>query len=279
MAPAPVPSGRRARRAGVGALACLALGLVAGCGGGTGAGTKLGGSPTSTASARATATTPATTSTTPATPRVTATRPPRARRPKPELARAPDPAVLARKSGLAGAGAAKTTAIAEGAPSDAEVRRELAQAMGYKGGKGASTHDLVNKALLGPDGLVTSPPSAPLAVQAIITGGNQVARLPYVYGGGHGHWEDSAYDCSGSLSFALASAGFLKTQLDSSALAHWGAPGPGKWVTIYANASHAWMVVAGIRFDTSGRTGQRGSRWQPEMRSTAGFTVRHPKGL
>lgn len=258
MAPAPVPTGRRARRTRAGALACLALAL-AGC-----------GSAARDGAATTAVTTPADRAAVP-TAKPAAPKQPRshkAKRHKP-LAQAPDPLTAGRTSG-----------IAEGAPSDAEVRRQLAQAMGYKHGATASTKSLVNTALLTPDGLVTSPPSAPIAVQAMINGANQVAHLPYVYGGGHtGHWEDSAYDCSGSVSFALAAAGFLKTQLDSTALSHWGVAGPGHWVTIYANASHAFMVVAGVRFDTSGRGSQRGSRWQGEMRSTAGFVARHPKGL
>jgi hypothetical protein len=174
--------------------------------------------------------------------------------------------------------ATATSRIAPGAPSDAEVTRELAKAMGYKSGE-ASAHTVINRAILQPDGLVSPPPSAPYTVQAIITAGNEVAHLPYVYGGGHGTWIDSAYDCSGSVSFALANAGFLTTQEDSSELAKFGKPGAGRWVTIYANAQHAYMVVAGIRFDTSGRDGPRGSRWQAAMRSNAGFTVRHPAGL
>ena len=112
---------------------------------------------------------------------------------------------------------------------------------------------------------------------------NEVARKPYVYGGGHGRfanetWIDSAYDCSGSVSFALATAGLADAPMDSGTLARWGRPGPGRWVTIYANAGHAFMTVAGLRFDTSGRR-ETGSRWQTAGRGTAGFTVRHPPGL
>src|SRR5206468_3121280 len=111
-----------------------------------------------------------------------------------------------------------------------------------------------------------------------VAAANQVARLPYVYGGGHGRggaeglWVDSAYDCSGSVSFALANAGYLDSPLDSTGLAHFGKPGRGKWVTIYANAGHAFMVVGGARFDTVGLR-QSGSRWQPAYRSISGFTV------
>jgi cell wall-associated NlpC family hydrolase len=166
------------------------------------------------------------------------------------------------------------------APTDAEVARELQQAFG---GKAGSTTDLVNAATLTGEGLATVPPSAPSRVVAIISAANQVARKPYVYGGGHGRlknevWIDTAYDCSGSVSFALASAGLIDSPMDSSALAGFGRPGRGRWVTIYANAGHAFMTVAGLRFDTSGRQ-QTGSRWQTGNRGAGGFTVRHPAGL
>jgi hypothetical protein len=120
-------------------------------------------------------------------------------------------------------------------------------------------------------------------VAAIINAANSVARKPYVYGGGHGRladetFVDSAYDCSGSVSFALAAAGLVDSPMDSSALARFGKAGRGRWVTIYANAGHAFMTVAGLRFDTSGRDAS-GSRWQADSRSVAGFTVRHPVGL
>jgi hypothetical protein len=169
------------------------------------------------------------------------------------------------------------SAPGSGAPSDAEVAAELRQA--FKGG-GA---DGVDTATLTADALATVPVTAPSPVAAIIQAGNQVAYKPYVYGGGHGGgpegvFTDSAYDCSGSVSYALASAGLVKEPMVSGALARWGAPGPGKWVTIYANGGHAFMVVAGLRFDTSGRSA-RGSRWQATARSVAGFTVRHPPGL
>ncbi|MCW3067194.1 MAG: hypothetical protein JWN32_4366, partial [Solirubrobacterales bacterium] len=202
-------------------------------------------------------------------------------KPKPKARRIPTvpaPRSRALRPRRHTAAATGTSNIAPGAPSDAEVARELARAMGYSGGK-VSPSTVRDRGILQPDGLVVPPPSAPYAVQAIVTAGNEVARLPYVYGGGHGTWIDSAYDCSGSVSFALANAGFLTTQEDSSQLARFGAPGPGRWVTIYANAGHAYMVVAGIRFDTSGRSGPRGSRWQAAMRTNAGFTVRHPPGL
>jgi hypothetical protein len=133
-------------------------------------------------------------------------------------------------------------------------------------------------AQLAPDGTAIAPASAPPAVQAIISAGNQIASKPYRYGGGHGRWNDRGYDCSGSVSFALHGAALISRAMDSSQFMRWGDSGPGQWVTIYANGGHAFMVVAGLRFDTSGRTGH-GSRWQAAPRSSRGYRVRHPDGL
>ena len=117
----------------------------------------------------------------------------------------------------------------------------------------------------------------PVRVRRIIAAGNRIADKPYKYGGGHGQWNDSGYDCSGSVSYALHGAGLLSTALDSSGFMRWGAPGQGRWVTIYANPGHVYMVVNGRRFDTTGRY-ENGTRWQSEGRSSAGY-VRHPPGL
>ena len=167
------------------------------------------------------------------------------------------------------------------APTDAQVARELKEAFGGSGG--GRPADLVHTAGLTGQGLATVPPAAPAKVAAIIAAANQVASKPYVYGGGHGRLKDetfidTAYDCSGSVSFALAAAGLIGAPMDSSALARFGEPGRGKWVTIYANAGHAFMTVAGLRFDTSGRQ-EGGSRWQTANRGASGFAVRHPRGL
>src|SRR5918992_526113 len=129
-----------------------------------------------------------------------------------------------------------------------------------------------------PNGIALPPLEAPEAVRRMIEAGNVIARSPYLWGGGHGKWVDKGYDCSGSVSFVLASAGYLEAPLASGPLMSWGAPGPGKWVTIYSHEGHVFMEVAGIRFDTSGAR-ETGSRWQNEMRSTAGFVARHPPGL
>ena len=118
----------------------------------------------------------------------------------------------------------------------------------------------------------------PLAVSRVIRAGTRIAFKPYKYGGGHGSFLDSGYDCSGSVSYALHGGGLLRSPLDSSQLMHYGAPGRGRYITIYAQPSHAYMVVHGRRFDTSG-AGGRGGRWQWDQRSSSGYTVRHPPGL
>lgn len=115
-------------------------------------------------------------------------------------------------------------------------------------------------------------------LRRLISAANRIATAPYKYGGGHGTYHDSGYDCSGSISYALHYAGLLRTPLDSRGLMSYGAAGRGRHVTIYANAGHAYMVVDGRRFDTSA-IGETGSRWTSTHRSPAGYTVRHPPGL
>jgi peptidoglycan hydrolase-like protein with peptidoglycan-binding domain len=115
-------------------------------------------------------------------------------------------------------------------------------------------------------------------VRRIIRAANRIAHKPYKYGGGHGRWNDTGYDCSGSVSYALHGAGLLSSALTSSGFMRWGAPGRGRHVTIYASPGHVYMVVNGRRFDTTGRD-ETGSRWQSKQRSSAGYVVRHPPGL
>jgi cell wall-associated NlpC family hydrolase len=128
------------------------------------------------------------------------------------------------------------------------------------------------------EGFAVPPRSAPAVVKKVIAAGNVIAKTPYKWGGGHGSWDDNGYDCSGSVSYALHGAGLLDSPLVSGDLAPWGDRGPGRWITIYANADHVYMVVAGMRFDTSARS-RTGSRWTMEERSSAGFSVTHPDGL
>jgi peptidoglycan hydrolase CwlO-like protein len=122
----------------------------------------------------------------------------------------------------------------------------------------------------------SAPASAPAAVQEVISAGNSIATTPYIWGGGHGSFESSGYDCSGAVSFALHGGGFLESPLDSTGLETWGEPGPGRWITVYANAEHAWMMIAGLAFDT---VGGPGPRWHSSpVDSPEGFIARHPPG-
>jgi cell wall-associated NlpC family hydrolase len=115
-------------------------------------------------------------------------------------------------------------------------------------------------------------------VQRVIAAANRIASKPYRYGGGHRTFNDTGYDCSGSISYALHGAGLLRSPLDSSGFMSYGAPGRGRHITIYANAGHAFMVVDGRRFDTSA-IGETGSRWTSTHRSSQGYVARHPPGL
>jgi len=128
------------------------------------------------------------------------------------------------------------------------------------------------------DGFAVPPSSAPRVVKEVIAAGNAIATTPYKWGGGHARWDDTGYDCSGSVSYALHGAGLLDSPLVSGDFAHWGERGRGSWITIYANADHVYMVVAGMRFDTSARS-RSGSRWTMEGRPSDGFSVTHPNGL
>jgi cell wall-associated NlpC family hydrolase len=143
---------------------------------------------------------------------------------------------------------------------------------------GGGGSNAVDRAIALGNGVALPPLDAPEAVKQIIEAGNSIARTPYKWGGGHGKWQDTGYDCSGSVSYALAAAGLLSGPLASGPLMSWGEPGKGEWVTIWTNQGHVFLEVAGIRFDTSAQR-VTGSRWINEMRSTEGFVARHPAGL
>jgi hypothetical protein len=137
-------------------------------------------------------------------------------------------------------------------------------------------------AVITPNGLAAAPLDAPPQVQAAIAAANRIIGKPYKYGGGHGKVEDSGYDCSGTVSYALIGAKLLKTPLDSSSFMRWGEAGPGAWITVYTNPGHAFAVIAGLRLDTSAAgdpSGGKGPRWRPVLRSTRGFKARHPVGF
>ena len=134
------------------------------------------------------------------------------------------------------------------------------------------------KAVLTSQGIALAPASAPEAVKKLIAAGNRIARKPYKYGGGHGRWRDSGYDCSGSVSYVLHAAGLLSRALDSSGFMRWGQRGRGQWITVRSNPGHAYLIVAGLRFDTSARKAG-GNRWTRKMRSARGYRAVHPAGL
>jgi peptidoglycan hydrolase-like protein with peptidoglycan-binding domain len=136
-----------------------------------------------------------------------------------------------------------------------------------------------SKARMASDGLhAVAPSDAPAEVAEAIDAANRIVGKPYKYGGGHGHWEDSGYDCSGTVSYALHGAGLLKQPMASGDLESWGSSGKGSWITVYANGGHAYAVIAGLRLDTSGAGGS-GPRWHTDQRSRSGYVVRHREGL
>ncbi|MGH2959400.1 MAG: hypothetical protein ACRDKE_07325 [Solirubrobacterales bacterium] len=167
--------------------------------------------------------------------------------------------------------ASATTQVAPGARSNEEVAK-LAKEQRNQFASG-------NKTELDSDGQAKAPLGAPDAVQQVIAAGNQIAKYPYIWGGGHGSFQARGYDCSGSVSYALKGANLVDQPMVSGAYMNYGEPGPGKWITIYSNSGHIFMVVGGMRYDTSFRDGPYGTRWQKAKRSYAGFTVTHPAGL
>jgi cell wall-associated NlpC family hydrolase len=134
-----------------------------------------------------------------------------------------------------------------------------------------------------PTGFAAAPVSAPQEVKDAIAAANEIIGKPYVYGGGHNaRFLSRGYDCSGTVSYALHGADLLTSPLDSSSFMRWGAKGPGTWFTIYTNPNHAFAIIAGLRLDTSAAgdpSGAKGPRWRPVLRSTKGFTARHPVGF
>ena len=132
------------------------------------------------------------------------------------------------------------------------------------------------------DGSAAAPALAPPEVQKAIWAANKLIGKPYKWGGGHRRFNDTGYDCSGTVSFALKGGGLLDSPLDSSSFMNWEEGGKGTWITVYTNPGHAFTVIAGLRLDTSASgdpSGNKGPRWRPVLRSTAGFTARHPEGF
>jgi cell wall-associated NlpC family hydrolase len=123
-----------------------------------------------------------------------------------------------------------------------------------------------------------APAGAPPQVVAAIAAANRINRKPYRYGGGHARFRDTGYDCSGTVSYVLHAAGYLRRPRASGDLMRFGRRGRGQWITVYANGGHAYIVIAGLRFDTSG-PGPSGPRWRAQQRSSRGYVARHPTGI
>ncbi len=155
-------------------------------------------------------------------------------------------------------------------PRHSAAEREKIFANGHASGDGSTSILLT--------GIALPPPDAPQAVKDVINNANLIVGRPYIWGGGHGSWYSQGYDCSGSVSFALFGGGMIPRPLTSSELEGWGAPGPGKWITVYANSSHTFAEIAGLRWDTSGTESGTGPRWHLGSRPTGDFVVRHPPG-
>jgi cell wall-associated NlpC family hydrolase len=175
-------------------------------------------------------------------------------------------------------------AVAAGALSDAEVRRELQETETAQKRAASERQRTVLKPVsggqsIGGDGTIPIPTNVPETVQKVIAGANEIADFPYVFGGGHASFVDHAYDCSGSVSYALAAGGLLGAPETSGELESWGKPGPGRYITVLANAGHTYMYVDGILYDTAGRSGVYASRWLVGSTDNTGFVARHWPGL
>jgi cell wall-associated NlpC family hydrolase len=173
--------------------------------------------------------------------------------------------------------------VAAGAPSDTEVKRELAQMQAVERSAKQQRKQQLTPVQggnsVGGNGTIPIPASVPEVIQRVIAGANAITNFPYVFGGGHGSFVDNAYDCSGSVSYALAAGGLLSAPETSGELESWGAPGPGRYITVYAAAGHTYMYVDGVLYDTAGRSGPYASRWQVSPTDNSGYVVRHWPGL
>jgi len=173
--------------------------------------------------------------------------------------------------------------VAAGAPSDAEVKAELQQMAAVERSAKQASHAKLKPVpggmSIGGNGTLPIPADVPEVIQKVVAGANEIADFPYVFGGGHASFIDNAYDCSGSVSYALAAGGLLSQPETSGELESWGVPGPGKYITVYANAGHTYMYVDGILYDTAGRSGVYASRWLVGGTDNSGYVVRHYPGL
>jgi len=194
----------------------------------------------------------------------------------------PAPAGVRHEAAAAPARASEQI-VAAGAPSDAEVKQELAQMHAAERSARQAQQQRLKPVpggnSIGGDGTIPIPSGVPEAVQRVIAGANAIADFPYVFGGGHASFVDNAYDCSGSVSYALAAGGLLSAPETSGELESWGAPGPGRYITVEAAAGHVYMYVDGVMFNTAGRSGVYASRWQTQPVDNSGYVTRHWPGL
>jgi hypothetical protein len=190
------------------------------------------------------------------------------------LSRSPRPA---RRLGLAGL--LFIVALVAAAPASAQTESTTTAVPGAPEGSSGPT----NTATILPGGKANIPAGAPYAVARAIQAANRIHRKTYIWGGGHRSFKAKGYDCSGAVSYVLHAAGVLGFPLVSGQLAFWGVPGPGTWITVYANKVHTYMMIAGLRYDTSPRGETvdqgRGPRWRYTVRTGSGFAVRHYPGL
>ena len=163
-------------------------------------------------------------------------------------------------------------------PREARLIRRKARAAASEPAPETTETAPTGRARVNRDGLAVAPSDAPRAVKKVIAAGNEIAKKRYRYGGGHASWNDSGYDCSGSVSYALRGARLVKRPMSSGEYRNWGRRGRGEWITVYAHGGHMYMMVAGLRFDTSGLD-EDGTRWHTTKRSRRGYAVRHPGGL
>jgi cell wall-associated NlpC family hydrolase len=194
----------------------------------------------------------------------------------------PSPASVRHRAASTPARASEQV-VAAGAPSDAEVKRELAQMQAVERSARQQQRQRLTPVKggnsVGGNGTIPIPANVPEVVQRVIAGANAITNFPYVFGGGHGSFVDNAYDCSGSVSYALAAGGLLSAPETSGELESWGVPGPGHYISVYAAAGHTYMYVDGVLYDTAGRSGPYASRWQVSPTDNSGYVVRHWPGL
>jgi hypothetical protein len=189
---------------------------------------------------------------------------------------------LRKRSRLALAGLTALFALAAAVPASAQTGGTPPPGSSEPSSTTPAPTGSPGKAKLRKDGTAVAPANAPLAVQNAINAGNAIRTLPYRWGGGHRSFSDTGYDCSGAVSYVLNGAGLRTSPLPSGPLMSWGLPGKGYWISIYSNPSHVYMVVAGLRFDTSavGEKVRQGSgpRWRRSKRKPTGYVVRHYQG-